>query len=159
MQTQMQIYSTTEQSDHWLQYKCPEPIVSLDVCDTYVVCTDVNDQVYYSELNGLALSWTLLDYKASSVAVSRDSSIVWTLYKKNVYGLIGPSKKGPFSESKMEGAWNVRSIAVDKINREGWMVKSDGEIKCQKNLNRAPCGKTEDVYCQWLVTSECSKIF
>lgn len=57
----------------------------------------------------------------------------------------------------MEVSCNARSFAVDKTDREGWIVKLDGQIKRQRNLVRAPAGKTEDVSCQWLVTGLASK--
>lgn len=83
-------------SDHWPQFKVPEPITSLAVCKNYVLCTDINDQVYYSDLSGLALCWVLLDYKASNVCVSYDGSIVCLLNKKSVYSLVNPSPKSKF---------------------------------------------------------------
>lgn len=83
-----------ELSDHWVQYRCPEPITSLTVCDQYVVCTDSNEKVYYSDVGGLAPSWSPLDYKASSISLSSDGSIVWVLNRKTVFALVNPSKKG-----------------------------------------------------------------
>ena len=83
-------------SDHWPLHKTPESMVNLAVCKNYGLCVDANDQVYYSDLSGLALNWILLDFKASAISVSYDGSTVWLMHKKSVHRLKNHSEKSLF---------------------------------------------------------------
>lgn len=83
-----------DKSDCWLQYKTPDGVSSLSVCNNYVVLTTDLNAAFYSQLRGISLTWMALDYKASSVAMSRDGKLVWLLGRHGVVALVKPSFNG-----------------------------------------------------------------
>lgn len=83
-----------DKSDCWLQYKTPDGVSFLGVCNNYVVFTTDLNGVFYSQLRGISLTWMALDYKASEVAMSRDGKLVWVMGRDGVAALVKPSFNG-----------------------------------------------------------------
>ncbi|KAK6623332.1 hypothetical protein RUM43_009184 [Polyplax serrata] len=143
-------------SDHWPQYKSPEPVTSLAASKNFVLCTDVNDRVYCSDLAGLALTWVLLDYKASAVRVSNDGTVVWFMYKNTVFSLANPTQKCPLTGDLEEISSNVLSFAIDKKNNDGWTVNLKGSITHHFDFFSPEGRKEEKVHCSSVVTDVAS---
>ncbi|KAL0273453.1 UNVERIFIED_CONTAM: hypothetical protein PYX00_006111 [Menopon gallinae] len=142
-----------DQSDHWLQYIAPGAVVCLAAARGYVVCVDNKGHVTFSGLSELSLSWNSLTYKASWISLSNNATIVWILNNTSLFTLVNPAQKGPYADDMLELNTNVRHVAIDNENPEGWIVKMDGKILRQRNLVAAPCGNPEQVPCDWLLTN------
>jgi hypothetical protein len=139
------LYKAVERAGRWMQYKVPDTIVNLSMCNYYVCCVDSKDVVYYSALNGLSLNWQKVDYNAKQVAVSPNGTLVWKLHKCTAYALECASGKGPFGRRWKEVERNVQWISIaDSI---AWFI-SDGSIYVHKGLSfEHPSSTARLVHC------------
>ncbi|PSN53753.1 hypothetical protein C0J52_06249 [Blattella germanica] len=143
-----------ERAYGWNQYKVPETVTDISVCKHYVCCVDSRGIVHFSALNGLALKWQKVDYKAKQVSASPSASVVWKIQNNIAYALESPTTKGPFGKNWTEAAHSVQWVSVD--DSMAWFV-SDGCVLVQKQLGpERPCsGASTPVRCPMPITRVC----
>lgn len=148
------VESKVVSDESWRKWRLPGSITQVTACDHYIICVGSKGAVYYAGLHGVTIHWRTTNYSASSMSVSPCGTVIWRIYRNDLYSLTNPIEGGgPVGEDSEQ--WSKltqkRDVASASVQRSfGWIVKCDGSLEfCTGLLETRLVPYFEKVYTPW----------